>query len=79
VSLHEEKKDIFSSLKNMRSWIMEVEHIFDGSWAIQTEEISNAQVGQRLDAYLERLTYFVGAEERTDVEKFCLVHSHQRW
>ena len=53
----------------MREWVLEAEHIFDGSWAKQPEEISNAEVGKRFDAYLGRVSGFLEAEERTDDEK----------
>ena len=53
---------------------LEVEHIFDGSWASQAEEITNGEVARRFDAYLERLSCFVDAEERTEDEKFRLGH-----
>jgi len=74
VSLHQEKKELLAQIANMREWVLEVEHIFDGSWATQAEEISNAEVGRRFDAYLERLSCFVEAEERTDDEKLRLGH-----
>jgi hypothetical protein len=69
VSLHEEKKECLAQIKSMRKWVLEVEHICDGSWASQAEEITNVEVGQRLDAYLERLSCFVSAPERTEDEK----------
>jgi len=74
VSLHEEKKDLLAAIKMMQAWVLEVEHIFDGSWAKQEEEINNAEVGRRFEAYLERLSRFVEAEERTEDEKFRLGH-----
>jgi len=58
----------------MREWVLEAEHIFDGSWASQAEEIRNAEVGRRFDAYLERLSHFVEAQERTEDEKCRLGH-----
>ena len=58
----------------MRTWVIEVEHIFDGSWATHAEEISNAEVGRRFDAYLERLSGFVEAAERTADEQMRLGH-----
>ena len=69
MSLHEEKKDALASIKSMREWVVEGEQIFDGSWAKQPEEITNAEVGRRFDAYLERLSCFLAAEERTEDEK----------
>jgi hypothetical protein len=74
VSLHEEKKALLASIKSMYEWVLEGEHILDGSWASQPEEISNAEVGKRFDAYLERLSHFVEAQERTEDEKIRLGH-----
>jgi hypothetical protein len=74
VSLYEEKKELLAQIASMREWVLEAEHIFDGSWASQAEEIRNAEVGRRFDAYLERLSHFVEAEERTEDEKCRLGH-----
>ena len=65
VSLHEEKKAVLAQITSMREWVLEVEHILDGSWASQAEEISNAEVGRRLDAWLRRLCTCVEADGRT--------------
>ncbi len=69
VSLHEEKHEVLSQIRNMREWVMEVEHSFDGSWASQAEEISNAEMRWRLDAWLARLTALVEADVRTEDEQ----------
>ena len=74
MSLHEEKKERLAQIKSMRQWVVEVEHIFDGSWASQAEEITNVEVARRFDAYLERLACFVDAEERTEDETVRLGH-----
>lgn len=66
---------MLSQIRNMREWVMEVEPIFDGSWATsQAEEISNAEVRWRLDAWLARLTAFVEADARTEDEQLRLGH-----
>ena len=74
MSLHEEKKERLAQIKSMREWVLAAEHIFDGSWASQVEEITNVEVARRFDAYLERLLCFVDAEERTEDEKIRLGH-----
>jgi hypothetical protein len=74
VSLHEEKKELLAQIKSMREWVVEVEHIFDGSWASQAEEITNVEVARRFDAYLERLSCFLEAPERTEDETLRLGH-----
>lgn len=74
MSLHEEKKEALLVISKMREWVIEAEHIFDGSWVQPGESISNAEVGRRFDAYLKHLSCFLEAEERTDEEKRCLGH-----
>ncbi len=74
VRLQEEKHEVLEHIRAMRDWVIEVEHIFDGSWARQAEEISNAEVGRRLDAWLSHLSTFVEADERTEDEQLRLGH-----
>jgi hypothetical protein len=74
VRLHEEKAAVLAQVRRMYTWVMEVEHIFDGSWASQPEEITNAEVGRRLDAWLSRLRTFLDAAERTEDEHLRLGH-----
>jgi len=35
----------------MYAWVLEVELIFDGSWARAPEEVRNAAVSQRFEEY----------------------------
>lgn len=74
VSLQEEKKEALTAIRRRRQWVVEVEHIFDGSWAKHSEEINNGEVRRRFDAYLRRLSCFLEAEERTEDEKIRLGH-----
>jgi hypothetical protein len=74
VSLHEEKNEALTAIKRMREWVIEAEHIFDGSWAYPGQVSSNGEVGRRFDAYLGRLSCFLEAGERTDDEKLRLGH-----
>lgn len=43
----------------MREWMMQAEHIFDGSWASRPEEVTTAAVGERLDRWLSQLQKYV--------------------
>lgn len=70
--LHEEKKEAFASVKLMREWVLEAEHIFQGAWAQLPEEVTNQEVGQRLDRFLEHLEHVLVGEEQTEEEKVCL-------
>lgn len=58
----------------MREWAIKAEHILDGSWASSQEEISNAEVGRRLDEWLQDLTHFLEGEQRTEEEHLRLGH-----
>ena len=40
-----------AQIKRLHSWLLEVEHILDGSWAQGGPKVSNAKVGRRLDAW----------------------------
>lgn len=74
MSLHEEKTEALAAISRMRDWVIEAEHIFDGSWARPGEVISNEEVGRRFDAYLGRLSCFLQADVRTDDEHLRLGH-----
>lgn len=54
--------------------VIEAEHILDGSWVSRPEEISNAEVGKRLNAWLKRLSCFLESEQRTEDERDRLGH-----
>ena len=74
VSLHEEKKEaLLRAISKMREWVVEAEHIFDGSLGKSTQKRSGMQkLSRRFEAYLGRLSCFLEAEERTDDEDTCV-------
>lgn len=72
--LYEEKQAAIAQVRQMYAWVLEVEHVFDGSWAGTPEEVSNAAVSQRFEEYLERLSHYVAEEARTADEKLRLGH-----
>jgi hypothetical protein len=74
VSVHQEKREAFDQVRQMREWVFQAEHILDGSWATTPEELSNAEVGRRLDEWLTQLGTFLEAEGRTDDEQLRLGH-----
>jgi hypothetical protein len=47
--LHEEKREAFEQLRRLRQWVLQAEHILDGSWAKEARELTNAEVGRRFD------------------------------
>ncbi|HEU5376672.1 MAG TPA: hypothetical protein VFV38_14650 [Ktedonobacteraceae bacterium] len=48
-------KETFTQIRQMQAWVLQAEHIFDGSWSSTPEEVTNAAVGERLDRWLEQL------------------------
>jgi hypothetical protein len=74
VSLYEEKCEALTQVRAMREWILQLEHILDGSWAENSAQISNAQVACRFDAWLKDLASFLQAEGRTQEEQLRLGH-----
>jgi hypothetical protein len=58
----------------MREWLIEAEHILDGSWAQSEEEVTNAQVGQRFDAWYQGLQALAQSGTLHEDEQQCLEH-----
>ena len=56
-------KESFAQIRAMRTWMLQAEHIFDGSWAFLPEEVTPAAVSERLDQWLARLRSYVGTLE----------------
>jgi hypothetical protein len=44
-----------ASLKRMRQWVLDAEHILNGSWAKRGERLSNQKVGRRFDRWRKQL------------------------
>jgi len=59
-------------IKRMHSWVLEVEHILDGSWAQKGEEVSNAMVGSRLDTWREQMAKLLTDGMLCELERECL-------
>ena len=61
-------------VRRMREWVIEAEHILDGSWAQSEEEVTNAQVGQRFDAWYQGLQALAQTGTLHEDEQQCLDH-----
>ena len=59
-------------VKRMHGWVLEVEHLLDGSWAQPGEVVSNATVGSRLDAWREQMTKLLTDGTLGELERECL-------
>jgi hypothetical protein len=49
----------FAQIRLMQAWVLQAEHIFDGSWSSTLGEITNVAVGERLDCWLEHLQNYL--------------------
>src|SRR6266571_6159773 len=74
VSLYEEKREALAQVRAMREWVIRLEQILEGAFAQSPEQISNAEVACRFDAWLKELTSFLQAEGRTPEEHLRLGH-----
>jgi hypothetical protein len=59
-------------VKRMRQWVLDAEHILNGSWATAEEALSNEHVSRRFDRWWQTMN-----EHRTDgtlgsTEQDCL-------
>jgi len=59
-------------VKRMHGWVVEVEHLLDGSWAQPGVEVSNATVGSRLDAWREQMARLLSDGTLSELERECL-------
>jgi len=53
----------------MHQWVIDAEHILDGSWAQADEVVSNATVGQRLDTWRQQLSEHLRDGTLSDLER----------
>jgi hypothetical protein len=56
----------------MRQWVLDAEHILDGSWAKPGERLSNAKVGRRFDRWRNTLVRCLCDGTLSEVERECL-------
>jgi hypothetical protein len=61
-----------AQVKRMQQWVLAAESILDGSWAQGEEVVSNATVGQRLDAWRKSLSEQLMDGSLSELEQECL-------
>ncbi len=67
-----------AQLKRMRQWVLDVEHILDGSWACGEAKVSNAKVGRRLDTWRKQMSRHLTDGTLCDLEQECLTQFLQQ-
>ncbi len=62
-----------AQVKRMHGWVLEVEHILDGSLAQEAGEVvSKKTVGQRLDVWRKRMAKHLTTGTLSELEQTCL-------
>ena len=61
-----------TQIQRMHGWVLEVEHLLDGSWAQPGEVLSNATVASRLDAWREQMAKLLADSTLSELEGECL-------
>jgi Transposase IS66 family len=61
-----------AQVKRMRAWVLEAEHLLSGAWALAGAEVSNATMGQRLDAWRRALAEHLSDGTLSELEHACL-------
>jgi hypothetical protein len=59
-------------VKRMRQWVLDAEHILDGSWVKAGECVSNEKVGRRFDQWRKMLARRLTDGTLSPVEHACL-------
>ena len=59
-------------VKRMHGWVLEADHLLDGSWAEPGKVVSNATVASRLDAWREHMATLLTEGRLSDLERQCL-------
>jgi len=61
-----------AQVKRMRQWVLDVEHILDGSWARAGAVVSNAKIGCHLDAWRKQMSRHLTDGTLSELERECL-------
>ena len=59
-------------VKRMRQWVLHAEHLLSGRWAQAGDVVSNASVGERLDAWRQELAKQATDGTLSELEQACL-------
>src|SRR5215831_18135537 len=72
--LREQWRGQVAEVRRMRQWVIQTEHILAGQWARAEEAITNATVGQRLEAWCQQLTQQAHLTSLSSTQQDCLSH-----
>jgi len=66
-----------AQVKRMHGWVVEIEHILDGSWAQPGQMVSNAKVASRLDRWRKQMGKLLTNGTLSELERECLTECLQ--
>jgi hypothetical protein len=61
-----------AQVTHMRQWVLDAEHLLDGSWAQPGEVVSSATVGSRLDSWRQTSASLLSTGTLSELEQACL-------
>lgn len=67
-----------AQVKRMQHWVLDVEHMLDGSWARPGAKVSNATIGRRLDSWRKQMLRHLTDGTLCDLEQECLTQFLQQ-
>jgi len=71
-------REQLAQVKRMQHWVLDVEHILDGSWARPGAKVSNATIGRRLDSWRKQMLRHLTDGTLCDLEQECLTQFLQQ-
>ena len=71
-------REQLAQVKRMQHWVLDVEHMLDGSWARPGAKVSNATIGRRLDSWRKQMLRHLTDGTLCDLEQECLTQFLQQ-
>lgn len=66
-----------AQIRRLHTWLLEVEHILDGSPTAEGDVVSHATVGRRLENWCEQMTRHLHDGNLSELEQKCLTEFFQ--
>jgi hypothetical protein len=74
VGLRQQWRGEIDELRRMQGWLVNTEQILAGQWRAPREQLTNATVAKRFDAWCAHLVHLQATEKLRENEQRCLTH-----
>ena len=74
IERREQWREDLTRVRRMHGWVVEAEAILSGSWAGGEEQVTNAGVAARFDAWIATLQDKARGQQLSETEQGCLRH-----